>query len=144
MIDAAIQKLDDASESVKTAETATVLVNATIEALNAEIATLPPAREPRIASVPDSERDRAASRPPTVQQLNVDLRLLGLSMWVVWGLVTWVVGIGALLATNYGFGVGADYIKCFLWGLGVQTAGQQLQQLTPSSVSTAFSVTLPK
>jgi hypothetical protein len=79
-----------------------------------------------------------------LQQLRVELQRLSIAMWVVWAFVTWIGGVGLLVMSNYGFGVGLDYIKCFLWGLGVQVAGQQFQQLAPSSVTTAFNVSVPK
>ena len=34
--------------------------------------------------------------------------------------------------------------KCFLWGLGLQVAGQQLQQLAPNSLGTTFGISFPK
>lgn len=39
-------------------------------------------------------------------------------MWLIWALLTRCVDVAALLATNYGFGVGLDYFKCFFWGAG--------------------------
>jgi hypothetical protein len=49
-----------------------------------------------------------------------------------------------LVTTNYSFGIGLDYFKCFFWGLGIQIAGQQLQQLTPASVATTLNISMPK
>jgi hypothetical protein len=81
---------------------------------------------------------------PTVQEVRVALQQTNASLWLAWALVTWVAGIVAMVATNYAFGAGLDYYKCFLWGLGIQAAGNQLQQLTPTSVASAFSISLPK
>jgi hypothetical protein len=81
---------------------------------------------------------------PQVREVQVAFQRTNAAIWLLWALVTWVTGIVALIATNYAFGAGLDYYKCFLWGIGVQVAGNQLQQLTPASVSTAFSISTPK
>jgi len=52
---------------------------------------------------------------------------------------------GYLAAVNVpGFGLMSDYFRAFLWGLGLQAAGTQLQQLSPSSVASTIGVTLPR
>ncbi len=84
------------------------------------------------------------STGPSPVELRVELHRLSLATWILWGAVTWTLGYMALIATNYGFGVGLDYFKCFFWGLGLQVAGQQLQQFTPSSISNVFSLSFPK
>lgn len=81
---------------------------------------------------------------PDVHAVQVAFQRTNAAIWLLWALVTWVTGIVALVATNYAFGAGLDYYKCFLWGIGVQVAGNQLQQLTPASVSTAFSISTQK
>ena len=81
---------------------------------------------------------------PTVLEVRAQLRQLSLGMWFIWGILTLVIGAATLVYTNYGFGTSLDYFKCFLWGLGVQVAGQQLQQLAPNTVGTALAVTFPK
>jgi hypothetical protein len=81
---------------------------------------------------------------PVVHQVQVAFQRTNAAIWVLWALVTWVTGIVALVATNYAFGAGLDYYKCFLWGIGVQVAGNQLQQLTPASVATAFGISTQK
>lgn len=91
-----------------------------------------------------AERVEEPAGRPSVQEVRVAFQRTNASLWLVWALVTWVTGIVALIATNYAFGAGLDYYKCFLWGIGVQVAGNQLQQLTPSSVATAFSISMPK
>ena len=57
--------------------------------------------------------------------------------------ITVGVGVAALIMSDPGFGTRLDLLKCLFWGLGVQTAGQQLQQLTPATVRTAFGVSVP-
>ena len=36
-----------------------------------------------------------------------------------------------------------DLLTCFFWGLGVQTAGDGLQQVTPGSVRSTLELTAP-
>lgn len=81
---------------------------------------------------------------PSVAELRVLLRRLSMTLWLIWGGLTVLIGTVALVSTNYGFGVGLDYFKCFFWGLGIQIAGQQLQQLAPSTITTTLNVPLPK
>lgn len=103
--------------------------------------------DPLARELGESRPEAAADRPvdePTVQEVRVALQQTNASLWLAWALATWVAGIVALVATNYAFGAGLDYYKCFLWGLGIQAAGNQLQQLTPASVASAFSISLPK
>lgn len=85
----------------------------------------------------------AAAPLPSSQQLLVMRDSVHLAVWLVWAVVTIVAGYAALILTNYGFGTGADLVKAFFWGLGMQMAGEQLQQLRPSSVTTALGIKLP-
>jgi hypothetical protein len=63
--------------------------------------------------------------------------------WLIFAVIASVTGY--LAAVNVaGFGVAADYFKAFLWGFGLQTAGTQLQQLTPSSIASTIGITMPK
>ena len=88
----------------------------------------------------------AAAPPPepTVEQLQVRMMQLSGVLWLVWGLLTVGFGWFAVVYSNDGFGTMLDYAKALGWGLGMQAAGGQLQQLAPTSVTTALSVTLPK
>ena len=63
--------------------------------------------------------------------------------WLLFAVIATVVGYLAAVNVN-GFGVTADFIKAFLWGLGLQTAGTALQAMTPSSVATGIGITIPK
>ena len=84
--------------------------------------------------------------PPdrTFQQIFVEIERLWAALWFGWATVTTVAGFAALILTNPGFGTGLDRATCFFWGLGVQMAGQQLQQLSPSKIATRFSLPVPK
>lgn len=73
-------------------------------------------------------------------QLRLDL--VNATAWLFFAIVATLVGY--LAAVNgAGFGMMADYLKAFLWGLGLQTAGTQLQQLTPSSVASSIGIAMP-
>lgn len=91
-----------------------------------------------------AEAKERTGRIPSTRELQVQIQRVSLAAWGVWMILTVLVGAVALVITNYGFGTPMDYIKCLLWGLGVPIAGQQLQQLTPNAISTAFNLTLPK
>ena len=81
---------------------------------------------------------------PTRAQLLIRVAHIVGAVWFLWAVLTLITGFAALILTNPAFGVPADYVKCFLWGIGVQMAGQQLQQLGPGSISTALGVSIPK
>jgi hypothetical protein len=89
---------------------------------------------------------QAAGAGPELSSRQIVFRQTAISLtaWGVWGLITILVGVLAMVVTNPGFGTTLDLFKCLLWGLGVQIAGQQLQQLTPSSVSSSLTLTMPR
>jgi hypothetical protein len=66
------------------------------------------------------------------------------STWLLWAVLTVSVGYVIIIAMDPGFGTTADLWKCFFWALGLQVAGQQMQQLTPGSVNSAMSISIPK
>ena len=89
-----------------------------------------------------------AGTAPRPESTTVEIRSLqsrlAFTAWTVWALITVAVGVASLIVADKGFGTPLDYFKCFFWGLGIQAAGQQLQQLTPQAVATSFKLTLPK
>ena len=85
-----------------------------------------------------------APRRRTASDLAVELENLRGDVWLVWAAVTLALGFTVLILSNPGFGTGLDLMKSFFWGLGVQVAGQQLQQLTPGKVASRFSLPVPK
>ncbi len=133
----ALQKLDALAEVVNAGDEA----KASVAKIRGELEDALAAGRPS-AMAPGGVT--AAASLPSLQQLHIQLSRLSLSVWLIWGGLTWLVGIIALVATNYGFGIGLDYFKCFLWGLGVQVAGSQLQQLAPTTASTTFGIAFPK
>lgn len=105
-------------------------------ALNAAIAP------PNAAALPPPQFQTADA--PSTEQLLWRVAWISGVLWLVWAIITLLVGGLAMIATNPGFGTWIDLLKCFLWGLGVQIAGQQLQNLTPAAVTSSLGVTVPK
>lgn len=79
----------------------------------------------------------------TVEQILFRVDLLNAFVWLLWAAITAIGGYLLLVEANAGFGTLGDIGKAFLWGLGVQVAGQQFQQLTPSGISTSIGVKIP-
>jgi hypothetical protein len=77
---------------------------------------------------------------PSVQEILIELDYVSFLGWIIWALLTFVLGYAALILDHHGFGSLQDLFKCFLWGLGVQAAGQGLQSLSPSAATTTFSL----
>jgi hypothetical protein len=77
---------------------------------------------------------------PSVHEITVQLDYVSGIGWMIWALLTFLFGCGVLILSNHGFGTWQDLLKCFLWGLGIQAAGQGLQALAPSSAATTFSL----
>ncbi|HYO77612.1 MAG TPA: hypothetical protein VE010_14215, partial [Thermoanaerobaculia bacterium] len=80
-------------------------------------------------------------RTPTVEQLMFRVTAVSVLGWVVVVTVTVITGYAVLIANDRGFGSIGDLLLCFVWGAGVQAAGQQLSTTTTSSVFTALGVT---
>ena len=96
----------------------------------------------KLSSTREPERLQAvglAAAPASIAQriehLRVEVMQLSLATRGTWGLLTWLAGIGLLVESSPGFGASTDYTGCVLWGLGVQMAGNQLQQVASSSVA---------
>jgi hypothetical protein len=78
--------------------------------------------------------------PPSVHEITVQLEYVSGIGWLIWAAFTFLIGCGVLILSNHGFGTWQDLSKCFLWGLGIQAAGQGLQSLSPVSAATTFSL----
>jgi len=63
--------------------------------------------------------------------------------WILFAVIATATGYLAAVDVA-GFGLMSDYFRAFLWGLGLQAAGTQLQQLTPSSIASTIGITMPK
>lgn len=79
-------------------------------------------------------------QPSSVHEIAVQLDYVSAIAWIIWALLTFMFGCGVLILSNHGFGTWQDLLKCFLWGLGIQAAGQGLQALTPSAPATTFAL----
>ena len=140
----ALESLNTAALQVNTPADSKAVIQQVLQTLVAALAAAPAgphvdgtALDAQVGMV------KGASLPSTAE-LQVSLRRLGSMVWIIWAMVTLIAGIAALILTNPGFGTGLDYVKCFFWGLSIQAGGQQLQQLTPGSVSTDFKISVPK
>jgi hypothetical protein len=73
----------------------------------------------------------------------VRLEAVNATAWLFFAVIATIAGY--LAAVNVaGFGVMSDYLKAFLWGIGLQTAGTQLPLLTPASVASSIGIAMPK
>lgn len=140
LIRSALQALDDAAGQVKTADEAQSKLRDIVNGIETGL-------------VGQTEQDvyqrviktlAFAPSLPTTKELRLESRRLSFAVWVIWGGATVLVGVVAMILTNQGFGTALDYIKCFLWGFSIQAVGQQLQQLTPGSVTTSLKIPVSK
>jgi hypothetical protein len=90
-----------------------------------------------------SGKVRRPPAEPSARELSVHLQRLSGFVWILWALLSCGAGWGALIARNDAFGTAVDLVACFFWGVGVQAAGQGLQQVTPSSVATTLHIAMP-
>ncbi len=97
-------------------------------------------------AVGSATRSGGAAAPSqlTLDQINVQLHEAGWLLFGVWGFLTLLVGVAALILGHDGFGTGPDLLRCFLWGLGLQAAGSSLQQLGPTAITNAFSLQISR
>lgn len=77
---------------------------------------------------------------PTPQQITVQIEAISVALWILWAVLTFVVGAAALIWFNDSFGTTQDLLQCFLWGVGVPAVAQGFGGLTSSSVSSALSM----
>jgi hypothetical protein len=82
--------------------------------------------------------------PPTVQQLSWQIARLSRLVWLVWGGLTLVGGVMALILPNAGFGTALDYFFCLIWGFEIPTTVDRLQQIGPGGIASSIGVVLPR
>jgi hypothetical protein len=140
----ACSTIDGMAGTVNNADTAQAKLAPIIQTLLSTI-NQPAAQAlaPFLAAAPAGLTRFFTSRPDE-RSLRVDLYRNTLWLWILWLLIAFVAGIYVLIASNLGFGTLADIIKCFFWGLGFSVAGGQLEQLTQSSVTGSFGISVPK
>lgn len=124
----ALTKLDDLADP--TADLATLKTK-----VDGILATLP---APKSRSGTSSQSPEARHR-----EIQAGIDFIQGGVWLVWGILTFATGAIALVLTNPGFGTMTELAVCFLWGLGIQTAGQQLQQMSPQTITTQFKLKVP-
>jgi hypothetical protein len=115
------------------------LMRPKVDAIVNAISSRTPESAQRFASALSIFRD-SGGMPPTVHELTVQLEYVSGIGWLIWAVLTFLIGYGVLILSNHGFGTWQDLSKCFLWGLGIQAAGQGLQSLGPTSAATTFSL----
>jgi len=76
--------------------------------------------------------------------LLIEMRLIAIVSWIIWSVLTVLIGVMVLIVASPGFGTPMDYFRCALWGFGLPVAGQALLQITPGSLSTRLGITLPR
>jgi hypothetical protein len=79
-----------------------------------------------------------------VQQVNWQIARLYRRVWLVWGGLTLVGGMAALILPNAGFGMAFDYLFCLIWGFGIPTTVDRLQQIGPGGIASSIGVVLPR
>jgi hypothetical protein len=139
LVTAALQVLDNLNAPpapVSTQVDAQNAVTATLNKLNADIAALPGAA--LAAAAP------TAPSLPTAREIQIRNQHLNYLAWLVWFVLTLAIGYYVMISTFPGFGTVTDLWKCFFWGLGIPLVGQQIQQLSPSTVSNTLNFSVPK
>ncbi len=79
-----------------------------------------------------------------LQHVMSQIEALSTGIWLVYLLLASVVGTVVLVFGNPGFGTPMDFLYCLLWGFGLPTTMDKLQQASPASVATAIGIQLPK
>jgi hypothetical protein len=132
----ALTKLDDLALE---ADSATDPMRPKVDALVNGIAPRRQEFAQMLAVAHDNFRTSGGT-PLSVHEITIQLDYVSGIGWIIWAMLTFMFGCGVLILSNHGFGTWQDLLKCFLWGIGIQAAGQGLQALTPSSVANTFSL----
>lgn len=134
---------DDVKHQVLDIDAVSGKAQTAVDAHTQVASKLAPATTKGVYANSDQARPHPA-RNASVGELTFEIGHLNTAGWLIWGALTWLVGIVALVWSNYAFGAGLDYWTCFFWGFGIPIAGQQLQQLSPTSAGTALGISFPK
>jgi type II secretory pathway pseudopilin PulG len=86
----------------------------------------------------------AAPGQPTFLQVRLEVQTITMLFWLVWGLLSVVIGATVLIVPMPGFGSLTDFVRCFLWGFGLPVAGNSIQSLTTGSLNTQLGVSLTR
>lgn len=80
---------------------------------------------------------------PTLLQVEWQIARLFQLQWLVWGIITFIVGVAVLIVKDPGFGTMLDLVFCLLWGFGLPTGIDRLQKLGPGDIATTMNINLP-
>lgn len=128
----AIQKLDDAARNVDPSEE--------LAQLQARVDAIVDALRPLSAQGVSAARAKRSE----IERIHTSLGALNMQAWFLWMAVTVVTGVLTLVMSDPGFGIARDFFVCFAWGLGVQTTGLLLPQLSRDEIGQTIGVTIPK
>jgi hypothetical protein len=131
----ALQDLDALAEHASTSTTMQTDVDTIVHGITRKDKTLV---GHLLAS--DLELRQGEEHTHTTHEILFELEYVSFLGWLLWALLTFVLGYAALILNHHGFGTTQDLFKCFLWGIGIQAAGQGLQALNPASAATSFSL----
>lgn len=73
--------------------------------------------------------------------VNLEIESISKGIWMLYSLLTALVGLAALILTNPGFGTPLDFVFAFFWGFALPTT---VQSLAPGSVATALNISIAK
>jgi hypothetical protein len=76
----------------------------------------------------------------TMLQVSWQIARISWLMWLVWGILTFIVGVAVLIVTNPGFGTSLDLIFCLLWGFGLPIGIDKLQQTGPGGIAATIGI----
>ncbi len=130
----ALTKLDDVPASATTVGAARTQVEKILGELHLDLAL-----------VADGMAEWARTADlPTRTTLEARLAAISALVWLIWAGFTLASGWVVVIAGNPDFGANGafDYLKCALWGLGVQITG--VGALTPTTATGAMKIDVPK
>ena len=80
-------------------------------------------------------------QPSEPDRLQIDVERVVGFVWLIWGGLTALTGLAALILSNPGFGTPIDLLYCFFWGFALPAVGQQL---TPGSAGASLGISIGK
>jgi|GEM_PF-3140713 len=89
---------------------------------------------PQVAFVP-------AATSTTFESLQLEIQSISKAIWLLYGILTALSGLGVLILNNPGYGVPLDYLFALFWGFGLPMA---IQSLGPSSAASALNISIAK
>lgn len=87
---------------------------------------------------------RASPGQKSFIAVRLEVQTITVLFWLVWGLLSVVIGATVLIVPVPGFGSLTDFVRCFLWGFGLPVAGNSIQNLTMGSLNTQLGVSVTR